>query len=75
MKTNFANGADVLALRKSLKLNQSQFWTLIGIAQSGGSRYETGRTIPLPVRLLLEIAYGSKAVAERRVAKLRGVAA
>lgn len=46
--------------RRSLRLSQEEFWGRIGITQSGGSRYEAGREIPEPVRLLLTIAYGSK---------------
>ncbi len=42
----------VLQLRRSLGLNQSQFWN--GMAtQSGGSRYESGRAIPKPVKQLI----------------------
>ena len=47
-------------LRKQAKLSQEEFWGRIGITQSGGSRYEAGRTVPEPVRLLLIIAYGSR---------------
>ena len=28
-------------IRQRLRLNQEQFWTRIGVTQSGGSRYET----------------------------------
>lgn len=50
----------VLELRKSLGLNQTEFWTKIGVTQSGGSRYENDRAMPKPVLLLLEIIYGWK---------------
>lgn len=42
-------------------LSQSQFWSPVGITQSGGSRYESGRNIPRPVQKLLVIAYGTEA--------------
>ena len=45
------------ALRRSLGMNQQQFWASAGITQSGGSRYESGRRIPQPVALLLDIIY------------------
>lgn len=32
-------------IRVDLGLNQSEFWSRVGITQSGGSRYETGREI------------------------------
>lgn len=51
----------ILELRNSLKLIQTEFWTPLGVTQSGGSRYENGRTIPKPVQLLLEKIYGWKA--------------
>src|SRR5947209_18351464 len=40
-------------IRRRLGLNQEEFWTRIGVTQSGGSRYESGRTMPKPVRQLL----------------------
>ena len=40
-------------IRRKLGLNQQQFWSKIGVTQSGGSRYESGRNIPRPVRELL----------------------
>jgi transcriptional regulator with XRE-family HTH domain len=48
---------DALKLRKRLGLNQAEFWGRIEVTQSGGSRYENGRTMPGPVRKLLGIVY------------------
>ena len=42
-------------IRRRLGLNQEQFWTQIGVTQSGGSRYESGRDMPKPVRELLRL--------------------
>jgi len=47
-------------LRNSLGLNQSEFWSRLGVTQSGGSRYENGRRMPPPVRKLLGIVYLKK---------------
>ncbi|WP_373975692.1 helix-turn-helix domain-containing protein [Chitinibacter sp. SCUT-21] len=44
-------------IRKQLGLNQQEFWSLIGVTQSGGSRYESGRTMPKPVRELLRVVH------------------
>jgi len=44
-------------LRKKLGLNQLDFWSQIGVTQSGGSRYESGRSMPKPVRELLRLVY------------------
>ncbi len=46
---------DVREIRRKLGLNQSQFWSKIGVTQSGGSRYESGRNIPRPVQALLRL--------------------
>jgi transcriptional regulator with XRE-family HTH domain len=48
---------DTLKLRKSLGLNQADFWGRIEVTQSGASRYENGRSMPRPVRKLLGIVY------------------
>jgi transcriptional regulator with XRE-family HTH domain len=44
-------------IRKKLGLNQQEFWTRIGVTQSGGSRYESGRNMPKPVKELLRLVY------------------
>ena len=44
-------------IRRKRGLNQQQFWPLIGVTQSGGSRYESGRGMPKPVRELLRIVH------------------
>jgi DNA-binding transcriptional regulator YiaG len=44
-------------IRRKRGLNQQQFWPLIGVTQSGGSRYESGRRMPKPVRELLRIVH------------------
>ena len=44
-------------IRRRLGLNQEQFWTQIGVTQSGGSRYESGREMPKPVRELLGLVH------------------
>ena len=49
-----ANPGDI---RHRLGLNQQQFWPMIGVTQSGGSRYESGRRMPRPVRELLRIVH------------------
>ena len=51
---------DLVGTRNGLGLNQSEFWSRIGVTQSGGSRYETGRKMPKPVAMLFELVYGIK---------------
>ena len=60
MRTRKTNAAPVRHLRKRLELNQQEFWSRLGVTQSGGSRYESGRRVPQPVKILLELAYGNK---------------
>ncbi len=44
-------------IRKKLGLNQMDFWSQIGVTQSGGSRYESGRSMSKPVRELLRLVF------------------
>lgn len=44
---------DPRSYRKEKGANQSEFWTLFGVTQSGGSRYEAGRSMPMPLKILL----------------------
>ena len=47
-------------IRKKMGLNQQEFWGQIGVTQSGGSRYESGRNIPKAVRELLRLVHIEK---------------
>ena len=64
-------GEAALAMRQRAGLNQTQFWSRVGIGQSAGSRYESGRNIPRPVQMLLRIAYGTAAQSAKQVDALR----
>ena len=48
---------DPREIRRKIGLNQQQFWSKIGVTQSGGSRYESGRNMPLPVQELLRLVH------------------
>lgn len=48
---------DPREIRRKLGLNQQQFWSKIGVTQSGGPRYESGRNMPKPVRELLRLVH------------------
>ncbi|MEW5889156.1 MAG: helix-turn-helix domain-containing protein [Pseudomonadota bacterium] len=52
-----AGKLDVREIRRKLGLNQQQFWSKLGVTQSGGSRYESGRSMPKPVQQLLRLVY------------------
>lgn len=66
-------GAQALAKRQALGLNQSAFWGRVMTTQSGGSRYEGGRSIPKATQALLCIAYGTAIQAKDQFQALRGV--
>lgn len=58
-------------IRNKTGLNQQEFWGRIGVTQSGGSRYESGRSIPTPTKSVLTIAYGTEEEAAAAVLALR----
>ena len=57
---SFAKIENVRALRNSMGFNQSDFWSTVGVTQSGGSRYESGRSIPKAVCELIRIVHIEK---------------
>lgn len=72
MKKVVINNAFCLNLRRKLNLNQSDFWQPLGVTQSGGSRYESGRNIPAPTRKLIYLVHvvGVDAGALNQLAKV-----
>lgn len=59
--------------RQKLNLNQAEFWSRLGVTQSGGSRYESGRNVPKPTQTVIDLAYGTTKSALKKLADLRGV--
>jgi transcriptional regulator with XRE-family HTH domain len=57
------------ALRASSGLNQSDFWKRFGVTQSGGSRYESGRKMPTPLKVLMQ-AWLERFIDDATLAKL-----
>ena len=62
---------DPVATRQKLGINQTKFWSRVGVTQSGGSRYESGRKIPKPIQHLIVIAYGTSTQAQTVIDQLR----
>jgi DNA-binding transcriptional regulator YiaG len=52
--------SDIAMTRKKVNLNQLDFWKRYGVTQSGGSRYESGRNIPKPLKILLWLHQSGK---------------
>jgi len=67
----FSTPAAIRTYRAKHQLNQNEFWSRVGVTQSAGSRYESGRTIPRAVQMLLQIAYGTQKQADELQAWLR----
>ena len=44
---------DLAKSRKLRGLSQTAFWSCFGVTQAGGSRYESGRELPLPTAMLI----------------------
>ncbi len=51
------SGAQLRAMRHALGMNQQDFWAQVGVTQSGGSRYESGRSMPRAVRELVRLVH------------------
>jgi hypothetical protein len=47
----------VIETRVKTGLNQTKFWAIIGVTQSGGSRFEGGRQMPRSTRALFRIFF------------------
>ncbi|MBK9520403.1 MAG: transcriptional regulator [Rhodocyclaceae bacterium] len=58
---------DARAIRRKLGVNQQTFWSKLGVTQSGGSRYESGRNMPRSVQHLLRLVH----VEQLDIAKVR----
>ncbi|SFI30804.1 DNA-binding transcriptional regulator [Nitrosomonas sp. Nm34] len=57
MSRQFSNIENLRELRLKFGLSQKEFWNAVGITQTGGSRYESGRSMPKPVRELVRLIY------------------
>ena len=44
-------------LRLKLGLTQGEFWSPVGVSQSGGSRYESSRNLPPTISALLHLVH------------------
>lgn len=69
-KLNLDTPAD---LRKKSGENQATYWRRYGITQSGGSRYEQGRNIPSPAKILMAL-HASGKVSDDDLAQARTAA-
>ena len=56
--------------RLSLGETQTKFWSRFGVSQGGGSRYETGRAMPLPTAMLV-LAFADGVVDDKALERLR----
>lgn len=73
IKSKTWTGEELRTLRTKRGMNQSEFYSPLGITQSGASRYESGRRIPAPLQRLITITYGTENQSQVLVDALRGV--
>lgn len=71
MKLKIYTGAEIRQRRLKLQRTQTELWGLLKTTQSGGSRFEGGRSIPQPIQLLLNITFGSDTHAKAIFDELR----
>lgn len=64
-------------MRKKMGLNQQEFWSRVGVTQSGGSRYESGRAAPRQVaeqvRLCHELGIDTRLITASNAAQIKAV--
>ena len=60
-------------LRRKMDISQFEFWSRIGVTQSGGSRYETMRKVPKPTQTVIDLPSGPLNAAVERLAAMRGI--
>ena len=63
---------DPRTMRMKRGETQTEFWSRLGVSQSAGSRFETFRTLPHWLRIMIVIAYGTQKQSAKLVAALRG---
>jgi DNA-binding transcriptional regulator YiaG len=68
----FSTAAEIKAFRQKHNMNQHEFWSRVGVTQSGGSRYESGRKMPNAVQSLLHLTYAPENRANKLLTELRG---
>lgn len=52
-KSKMLDAVTLVTSRRTSKMNQTDYWQRFGVTQSGGSRYESGRVIPVPTAILI----------------------
>jgi DNA-binding transcriptional regulator YiaG len=62
--------ANVAAARRVAGISQLEFWSRFGVTQSCGSRYESGRNIPTPLKFLLRL-YEIGRISDKDLADIR----
>jgi DNA-binding transcriptional regulator YiaG len=69
------NPAKIQENRKISGMNQYAYWSRFGITQSGGSRYESGRNIPMPTSMLMRLLEAGRITEQDIVDAMKAVKA
>ncbi|MRR56639.1 MAG: XRE family transcriptional regulator [Deltaproteobacteria bacterium] len=64
---------NIVEYRRGLGMNQSSFWSQFGVTQSGGSRYESGRSLPRPVAMLVWLKFKGRIQDKDLADALKGI--
>lgn len=64
---------NIVEFRRGLGMNQSSFWSQFGVTQSGGSRYESGRSLPRPVAMLVWLKFKGRIKDKDLADALKGI--
>lgn len=75
MNLHIYTASEIKAARKALRLTQGEFWEALHVTQSGGSRYESGRDVPEPVQVLLNLVLGPEKMVAAQLKELRATLA
>ncbi|HAR45620.1 MAG TPA: hypothetical protein DCS05_05445 [Nitrospiraceae bacterium] len=65
------DGAAALKLRMKLGENQTDFWSRLGVTQSGGCRYEAGRAMSPTLKRLYYLVYMNGTIGSKEYNSLK----
>jgi DNA-binding transcriptional regulator YiaG len=71
MPNRTLTGKEVRHWRRSLNMNQADFWRRVFVTQSGGSRHESAGYLPEHIDCLLRLIYCSEKEALAQLAIIR----
>lgn len=71
MQSKTLTGKEARDWRRSLNMNQAEFWRRVFVTQSGGSRHESAEKLPEHIDCLIRLIYCSEKEALAQLALIR----